>query len=308
MSYELAHVSLVAAVFVAVPLLFGALGELISERVGVMNIGIEGVMTVGATAGFVAAVSTGNAAAGLLAGAVLGGGFTLVFFALPVLVFQTSQILVGFAVWFIGLGASAQFGESYALKPLDAHVATIKIPLVAEIPLIGDMLFQQPWPYYVAVLMAVTVTVLLNRSAHGLNLRGIGDDPPAAYASGVPVLRWQILYVTVGGALMGLGGAVVSVVVTQHWAPELIAGRGWIAFALVIFVGWRPLGLLWATFLFGILLTLETVGQAEGWAIPAPILAMPPYLATVAILIVRSRRGYRLAPAALGTAFFRGGR
>jgi simple sugar transport system permease protein len=307
-SWDLAHVSLIGAVLVAVPLLYAALGELITERVGVMNIGIEGVMSVGAAAGFIAAVKSHDPAVGLLVGTAVGGLFTLVFFALPVLVFRTSEILVGFAVWFIGLGASAQFGQSYAQEPLKAEIPTLKIPLLGAIPGIGDILFAQPWPYYAAVLTAVAVWFLLTHTAHGLNLRGVGDDPAASYGSGVPVLRWQLVYVSLGGALMGLGGAVVSVVLTQHWQSGLIAGRGWIALALVIFVGWRPLGLLWATYLFGILLTLEHVGQAEDWAIPAPILAMPPYLATVAILIVRGRRGHRLAPAALGTSFLRGGR
>jgi ABC-type uncharacterized transport system permease subunit len=308
MSYDLLHTSLVGAVLVAVPLLFAALGELLSERVGVMNIGIEGVMSIGAAAAFVVGVKTGDPAVGLLAGTVIAGLFTLVFFAVPVILLRTSDILVGFAVWFIGLGASAHFAQSYATEPLRAKVATLKIPLLADIPFVGEILFEQPWPYYLAVFAAVAVALVLTRTAHGLNLRGIGDDPGAAYASGVPVLRWQVLYVTLGGALMGLGGAVISVVVTHHWQSGLIAGRGWIALALVIFVGWRPLGLLWATYLFGILLTLETVGQAEDWAVPAAVLAMPPYLATVAILIIRNRRGYRLAPAALGMPFLRGGR
>jgi simple sugar transport system permease protein len=308
MSSELFHVSLVGAVLVAVPLLYAALGELISERVGVMNIGIEGIMSVGAAAAFIAAIKTGSPALAMLTGTVVGGLFTLVFFAVPVILLRTSQILVGFAVWFIGLGASSQFGESYATQAIKTKIATLKIPLLADIPFVGEILFEQPWPFYVGVLVAVAVALLLTRTAHGLDLRGIGDDPAAAYASGVPVLRWQLLYVSLGGALMGLGGAVISVVITHHWQSGLIAGRGWIALALVIFVGWRPLGLLWATYLFGILLTLDTVGQAEDWAIPAAILAMPPYLATVAILIIRSRRGYRLAPAALGTSFLRGGR
>jgi simple sugar transport system permease protein len=308
MSYDLLHISLIGAVLVALPLLFAALGELLSERVGVMNIGIEGVMSVGAAAAFIVGVKTGDASVALVAGTVVAGVFTLVFFAVPVILLRSSEILVGFAVWFIGLGASAHFGQSYATEPLRAKVATLKIPLLADIPFVGEILFEQPWPYYLGVFAAVAVALLLMRTAHGLNLRGIGEDPAAAYAGGVPVLRWQVLYVTLGGALMGLGGGVISVVVTHHWQSGLIAGRGWIALALVIFVGWRPLGLLWATYLFGILLTLETVGQAEDWPIPAALLAMPPYVATVAILIIRSRRGHRLAPAALGMPFLRGGR
>jgi simple sugar transport system permease protein len=304
---------LISAVLAAVPLAYAALGELLSERAGVMNIGIEGVMLVGAAAGFVVAVRTGSASTGFLASALAGAAFTLAFVAVPIVLVHAPQIVVGFAAWFIGIGLSGELAAAYTSDALPDRLAEWHIPLLQDIPLAGEAFFAQPWPVYLAVALVLLAGVLLHRTRHGLNLRAIGEDPASAHAAGIPVVRWQMLHVVGGGTLMGLGGGMLSLVTVRHWQDQMVAGRGWIALALVIFVAWRPVALLWGTFSFGVLLILGDVGQAEGWGVPPAVLEMAPYLLTIAVLVVRATRtrqsgGPSTAPAALGSVFVRGQR
>jgi ABC-type uncharacterized transport system permease subunit len=310
-SHGLVHASLISAVTAATPLLYAGLGELLSEKVGVMNIGIEGVMLMGAVAGFAATFHTGNLALGLLAGAAAGAAFSAVMVGIPAVLMGAPQILVGFGAWFVGTGLSSQLGTSFLGESLRAEPAHIDIPLLDRIPFFGDIFFQQAWTVYLMVVLAVALALLLSRTRHGLNLRSVGEDPASAYAAGVPVRKIQMIYVAVGGALMGLGGAVFSVAIAGGFQEGMTAGRGFIAFALVIFVGWRPLGLIAAAYLFGILLILVDVGQSQGWHISSDYLSMAPYLLTVLALALRAthevrRRTRPAAPAALGTVFVRG--
>lgn len=311
MSPDVWQATLAAAVVSATPLLFASTGELICEKVGVGNWGIEGVMLIGAVLGFIGAYETGNIVLGLLLGGAGAAVFTLLFFAMPVLRWRASPLLIAFAVWFIGTGLSAEIGGTYQDRELDAEVGNLAIPGLKEIPFIGEIFFDQIWPVYVGILLPLAVAFGLGRTRHGLNMRALGEDPASAYASGVRVLPWQAFYLAVGGALIGVGGAVLSVAVTSGWQSGMTAGRGWIAWALVIFVGWKPLNLLWATFLFGLTLNLASLGQAQSWGIPAPYLSMAPYLVTVAALALRTaqarrRGGGEAAPAALGLGFYRG--
>ncbi len=305
--------SLAAAVVAATPLLYTALGELLGERVGVLNIGLEGIMLMGAVVGFIVAVKGHGAALAFLAGGGAGALFVFVTFAVPAVMLGASQVLVGFAVWFLGIGLSAQIGSSYAGQPLSLEVAVVKVPLLHDLPWVGPIFFEQIWPVYAGVALAAAVALLCSRTRHGLDMRAIGEDPASAHAMGVAVKRWQVFYSCVCGFLGGVGGAILSVAVLQNWAEQITAGRGFIALALVIFAGWRPLSLLWAAYLFGVFLVLANLGQAQGWGIPAPILSMAPYLFTVVILILRGWRalkasGAGLAPAALGVPFVRGQR
>ncbi|MBS1886150.1 MAG: ABC transporter permease [Actinobacteria bacterium] len=305
--------SLAAAVVAATPLLYAALGEILNERVGVIDIGLEGIMLMGAVGGFIFAVKSNSAPVALLAGGGAGALFTLIAFTLPAVVMGASQVLVGFALWFLGIGLSAQVGSSYAGLPLQLHIGVVKVPLLHSLPWIGPIFFEQIWPVYLGVAICLAAAFVCARTRHGLNMKAIGDDPASAFAAGVAVKRWQAFYSVLGGFLAGIGGAILSVAVLHHWGDQLTAGRGFIALALVIFAAWRPLSLLWTSYLFGVCLVLSSLGQAQGWSIPSPILSMAPYLFTVLILVLRgwralySNRG-GLAPAALGVPFIRGQR
>lgn len=313
MSAHLWQATLAAAVVSASPLLFASTGEMVCEKVGVGNWGIEGVMLMGAVLGYIGAANTDSVLLGVLLGGAGAAAFTLVVFAIPVLSVRANPILIAFATWFIGQGVSSQIGGSYQSRPLHVALGTVNIPLLKEIPFVGPILFEQAWTVYAAVVILLIVSFGLSRTAHGLNMRALGEDPASAYASGIRVLPWRALYLCVGGALIGIGGAVLSVVITHGWQSGMTAGRGWISWALVIFVGWRPLRLLAATFLFGLLLNLATLGQAQGWPIPSPFLTMAPYVLTIAALAAQTARerlrgGGASAPAALGADFYRGSR
>lgn len=288
MSWDILHASLITAVAAATPLLYAGLGELLVERVGLFNVGLEGVMLIGAAVGYSTTVDHGLVA-GLVVGAIAGGVFSSAFFGLPVIWMRAPQVLAGFAVWFIGLGLSAQWGVSYVQKPVEETAHNIHVPLLADIPWIGTILFDQPTVVYLGVALTLLVAAILRWTRHGLTVRAIGFDPDAARAAGIPVRAWQSAYVFIGGSLIGLGGAILSVIVVHTWRENVTAGRGFVALALVLFVGRRPLSLLWASYLFGVLLILGAVGQAQGWGVPSPFLDMAPYLVTVVILLLRNR-------------------
>jgi ABC-type uncharacterized transport system permease subunit len=311
MSQGIVESTLISAVPAALPLLYAGLGELIGEKAGVLNIGIEGVMLIGAVAGFAVALETGNIALGLLTGAAAGAAFAALFVAIPAVLMGAPQILVGLGTWFIGTGLSSQFGTRFVGQTTPARPSHIDIPLLDRIPYLDDILFRQTWPVYLAIVLAVAIALLLSRTRHGLNVRSVGEDPSSAYAAGVPVQRFKVLYVTLGGALMGVGGAVFSTAIAGVFQSGLTGGRGFIAFALVIFVGWRPLLLIVAAYLFGIFLILVNVGQSQGWSVPSSFLTMIPYVLTVVALALRAtyekqQKTRPVAPAALGALFVRG--
>lgn len=306
-----AQATLALGVVSATPLLYAALGELLCEKVGLFNAGIEGVMLVGAVTGFIVAVHTENVFVSLLAAAAAGAGFTAIVYGIPALLLGAQQVLVSFAVWFVGAGLASQVGLSYSTATITANLGNIHIPLLDRLPFIGKVFFDQFWPFYVGVILALIIAFILNHSQHGLNMRAIGEDPASAHASGVQVRRWQAFYLAVGGGFMGVGGAILSVAVTQTWTDDMTAGRGFIAFGLVIFAGWRSLGVLAASYVFGVLLILADVGQTYSWPIPAAVLSLIPYVMTVVVLIARTllevKRGrWTGAPAALGISFRRG--
>ena len=302
-----------AAVVFMLPLLFAAAGALISDRVGVFNYGIEGVMLMGAVLGFMGALNFESPLLGLLLGGLGGGVFTLVLYALPVVYLRASPLLMSFAIWFVGIGLSGQIGVDYVNRQLTEPIKPWDIPLLSDIPVLGPVLFQQVWPFYVSIALLIAVWWVLTKSRHGLNVRSLGQDPGSAYASGVQVQRLRVLYVSLGGALMGVGGAVLSVVIVRTWLSEMVAGRGFIAIALVIVASWRPLALLWAGGLFGLMTALANYGQVRGWSVPGELLSAAPYVLTVLALTAQSiaawaRGGGSPAPAALGEDFYRGQR
>lgn len=291
----------------SVPLIFAATGELIAERSGVLNLGVEGMMLMGAVSAFAAAMGTGSPMLGLFAGAA-AGALTALIFAFFVLGLATNQVATGLALTIFGTGLSGLVGA-----PLVGHaiegLAPIHIPLLADIPVLGALLFQHDIMAYLAVLMVALCAWVLKRTRMGLILRAVGDNHDSAHALGYSVLGVRLMAVTFGGMMAGLGGAYLPLVLTPHWAEGMTSGRGWIALALVVFASWLPWRVLGGALIFGGITIMQLAGQARGWTIPSQFLSMMPYLATIAVLILISRnREFSLAnsPACLGRIFYEG--
>ncbi|RVU35169.1 ABC transporter permease [Hwanghaeella grinnelliae] len=295
---------LLSVMTAATPLLLAALGELITEKSGVLNLGVEGMMIVGAVCAFAVSVSTGNAAAGIAAGAVAGAAMALIFGFLT-LTMLANQVATGLALTIFGIGLSALIGKGYvgiAVAPL----AKLHIPLLSDIPLLGPILFGQDALVYLSLLSVLAVYWFMKRTRAGLVLRAVGDSHEAAHAIGYSVIRIRYLAVLFGGAMAGLAGAYLSLAYTPLWAENMTAGRGWIALALVVFSTWRPGRLLAGAYLFGGITILQLHAQSAGWGVPSQIMSMLPYLATILVLVIISgdRAKIRLnAPACLGKVF-----
>lgn len=301
---DLAAAVLAATLRAGTPLVLASLGELVSEKSGVLNLGVEGMMLTGAVAGFIAAAASGSTTLGIAA-ALLAGAALALLFAVLTLTLQANQVATGLALSIFGTGLSAFVGRGY----VDATIAglpPIPIPGLASLPLVGSILFDQDILVYVSVGAVVALHLFLSRSRAGLVLRAAGEAPQAAHALGYPVIRLRYLAVVFGGAMSGLAGAYLSLAYTPMWTENMTAGRGWIALALVVFATWKPLRALLGAYLFGGLTILQLNIQGEGFALPPDLLATLPYLATIAVLALISRdvRRIRLnAPASLGKPF-----
>jgi len=302
--------ALSTGVVLGTPLAFAALGELISERAGVINLGVEGMMLVGAVVGFAVGIHTGSIFLAMVAGALAGSLLALVH-AVMTIGLRVNQIVMGLTLTVLGTGLSSYIGASYGDEPFKHHLSTIDIPLLSKIPWLGEILFQQDILVYIAIFTVVLAGLVLNRTRQGLSLRGVGEAPAAADAAGVPIFAMRYVAVWLGGLLAGLGGAYLSVVYTRSWSNELTAGRGWIAIALVIFASWRPLLLLPGALLFGFIEALNFQLQAKNVSIPSQYLAMMPYVFTLVVLAIvwtRQRSRNWGMPQALGTPYEREGR
>ncbi len=288
----------------ATPLLIAAIGELVVERSGVLNLGVEGMMVIGAVCGFAAAAMTGSPWLGVLAGIAAGAAFSLLF-AFLTLSIATNQVATGLSLTLLGLGLSGMIGESF-VGSAGVKLASIDIPVLSDIPLIGTLVFGQDPIFYMSLLLTAGVVWFLFRTRTGLTLRSIGDSHSSAHALGIPVIRYRYLAVLFGGACAGLAGAHLSLVYTPQWVENMTAGRGWIALALVVFASWRPLRVLAGAYLFGAVTIGQLHAQALGLGIPSQLLSSLPYLATIVVLVLISRNR-RLTmmntPASLGRAF-----
>ncbi|MFA7667300.1 MAG: ABC transporter permease [Burkholderiaceae bacterium] len=294
---------LYATVVAGTPLLIAALGELITERAGVLNLGVEGMMAVGAMVGFAAAHTTGSAAAGVAAGFV-GGAAMAAIFALLVLTLLANQVASGLALAIFGVGLAAFAGKAWEAESLSA-VPVWRVPLLADLPVLGPALFAHQWLVYLSWGLLAAVVWFLTRSRTGLALRAVGESPAAAHAIGHPVLRIRWLATLFGGAMAGLAGAFLSIFHTPLWAEGMVAGKGWIALALVVFATWRPLRAALGAYLFGGVMVAQLFVQGSGLRVelPAQFLGALPYLATIGVLVAisRNRQALRLdAPASLG--------
>jgi general nucleoside transport system permease protein len=288
----------------ATPLLIAALGELVTERSGVLNLGVEGMMIMGAVSGFAAAQLTGSAWLGLLAAVFAGAGFSLLFGFLT-LTLATNQVATGLALTLLGLGASAMIGESFVGLP-GIRLQSLYIQGLTDIPYVGKFLFGQDPIFYMSILLTIGVSWFLFKTRAGLTLRSVGDNHKSAHALGVPVIRIRYLAVLFGGACAGLAGAQLSLVYVPQWVENMSSGRGWIALALVVFASWRPWRILAGAYLFGAVTIGQLHAQALGIGVPSQLMSALPYLATIIVLVLISRNK-RLTlmntPASLGKAF-----
>lgn len=292
---------LIASLMVAAtPILLAAIGELVAERSGVLNLGVEGMMITGAVCGFVIAVESGSPWLGF-AGAAAGGAALALLFALLTQVALANQVASGLALTLFGLGLSALIGQGYVgIKP--PRFARLDIPVLGDLPVIGRLLFGHDPMLYLAIALVAGVWALLRFSRAGLILRAVGENHDAAHALGYKVVRIRILAILFGGACAGLGGAYISLVRVPQWTEGMTAGVGWIALALVVFASWKPWRVLLGAWLFGGITVLQLNLQAAGVAIPVEYLAMSPYVVTILVLVILSADKSR-APAALGRIF-----
>nr|CAD6604544.1 ABC transporter permease [Rhizobium sp. Khangiran2] len=295
---------LLTVITAATPLVIASLGELVTERAGVLNLGVEGMMIMGAVAAFAVTQATGSPYIGVAAGIIAGGIFSLLFGVLT-LTLVANQVATGLALTILGLGLSGQIGESFVGQP-GIKLQPIAIPLLSDIPLLGPLLFRQDIIFYLSVLLVGGIHWFLFRSRTGLKLRAIGDNHGSAHALGINVIRTRYLAVMFGGACAGLAGAHLSLVYTPQWVENMTAGRGWIALALVVFASWRPLRVLAGGYLFGAVTIGQLHAQALGIGIPSQLLSAMPYVATIVVLIIIShnRRTTLInTPASLGKPF-----
>lgn len=285
-------------------LIYAALGETLTERAGVLNLGVEGIMISGALSGFATAMQTQSLALGIVAATLCGACFGLLHGILCV-VLRAEQVVSGLALNVLCLGLTAFLGSNLIGKR-GPSFETLAIPLLSELPIIGRI-FQQDIVVYGAYGLCVTMIVFYRRTRAGLLLRAVGESPATVDAMGQSVTVWRLMACIGGGALIGIGGAHLSLAYTPGWSEGLTAGRGWIAVALVAFASWDPLRATAGALLFGGVGALQFRLQAMGVALPSAILNMLPYLATLGVLIstrlFAARRAF--VPAALGKPYFR---
>lgn len=292
-------------IIAATPLVFAAIGELVVEKSGVLNLGVEGMMIVGAIAGFAATAETGSFLAGIVA-AVLAGALIAFLFALLTQTLLANQVATGLALTMFGLGLAALVGQGYSGRSAP-QFPKLYIPGLTDIPVIGPLIFGQDALVYVSVALAAAVSWFLAKTRTGLIIRAIGENHDAAHAIGYPVVAFRYAVLLFGGGCAGLGGAYLSIVQTPLWVENMTAGRGWIALALVVFAAWRPWRAFFGAYLFGGITIVQLHSQALGLGIEPQLLAMLPYLATIVVLVLISYDGARArlnAPANLGQTFF----
>ncbi len=297
--------TLLTIVAAATPLLLASIGELVVERAGVLNLGVEGMMIIGAIAGFAAMLATGSAVLGLLAGA-LAGAILARAFAVLTLTLMSNQVATGLALTIFGIGLSALIGAPFVGVPV-ASLPKLHVPGLSDLPVIGPLLFGQDALVYLSFALTLGVWWFLKATRAGMVLRAVGESDESAHALGYPVIGVRYLATLFGGLTSGLAGAYLSLVYTPQWVEDMTAGRGWIALALVVFGAWRPWRVLIGAYLFGGVTILQLHAQTTGVVpVPAQVMSMLPYLATILVLVAISAGSWRArlqAPACLGKAF-----
>lgn len=297
-----------AAIVASIPLVLATLGEIITERTGHLNLGVEGMMLIGAVAGFATGFITKNPILTMIVAGLAGAGGALIYAVLTVTL-KTNQVVTGLALTMFGTGFSSFMGQRFIGEKLPNNIAEfyapIKLPILGDIPVIGEIFFNQDIFVYFTFILVIVSAIYLYKTRMGLNLRAIGENPGAPDAVGIPVDRYKYVHILIGGAMCGLAGAYLSVIEVPQWTEGITAGRGWIAIALVIFSGWNPLKALVTALFFG---GLSILGfRIQHLNISQHLLDMLPYLATLIMLVVASIRksSTQKPPAYLGNAYFR---
>jgi simple sugar transport system permease protein len=298
-------VILIASLIVAsTPILLAALGELVCEKSGVLNLGVEGMMIFGAICGFAIAVETDSPVLGFLFAALAGAALSMIFGVLTQFLLS-NQVATGLALTLFGLGFSALVGQGYVGLKAPAMPSVPFGPL-SDLPVLGPILFSHDIMVYASIGLVAAVWYVLTYTRAGLILRAVGESHDAAHALGYKVVRIRLLAIAFGGALAGLGGAYLSLVRVPQWTEGMTAGAGWIALAIVVFASWRPWRVVLGAYLFGGITVLQLNLQAAGVKVPVELLSMSPYLITIVVLVLMSRDRTRTAlnaPAALGRSF-----
>lgn len=301
-----------ATIRIATPLLLAALGELITERAGILNLGVEGTMLMAAFAAFVGAYATGSTIGGLLLAVAAGGlmSFLTVFMAATL---KVEQVVTGLALNLLAAGMSLYLYKAFLAGDGDTFptvdvMATVPIPILSDIPYLGPILFTQKLLTYFAFAMVPAVWFFLYRTKYGLEIRCLGENPKVIDTKGMSVSARQYGAVILGGMLVGLGGAFVTIGSVARFVPDITNGRGWLALVIVIAGNWRPTGILIATLVFAFLDALQLQIQGVGVDLPYQIFLALPYVMAIVLMVVKSRRGQSEEPARLGIPYFRGER
>jgi general nucleoside transport system permease protein len=294
---------LAALMVAATPILLAAIGELVVERAGVLNLGVEGMMITGAICGFITAVGTGSPTLGFV-GAALGGAALSLLFGVLTQYLLSNQVATGLALTLFGIGLASLLGQGY-VGVRAPSLPKLDIPILSDLPVLGPILFQHDAIVYLGLGITAAVWWVLRHSRMGLILRAVGENHDAAHALGYPVTRVRMAAIAFGGACAGLGGAYLSLVRVPQWTEGVTAGAGWIALAIVVFASWRPGRLVVGAFLFGGITVLQLNLQAARVQIPVEVLSMSPYIVTIVALVALSARKGRgtAAPGSLGQSF-----
>ena len=298
---------IIAVILSSIPIMLAATGELVVERSGVLNLGVEGMMLMGAVIASITVITTGSLFLAVIFGA-LSGLLTSIVFGFFALVLATNQVATGLALTIFGTGLSGLIGAEYVGKAIQ-RLEALNIPILSNIPYLGPILFSHNILVYFSFIIVFIVGWFLLKTKSGLVLRAVGNNHDSAHALGYSVMFIRFCSVMFGGLMAGLGGAFLPLVLTPHWAEGMTAGKGWIALALVVFASWRPLRIPIGALLFSGITVMQLVGQARGWAMPSQFLSMLPYLATIAVLVIISRnKEFSIinAPASLGKLFIAG--
>ena len=292
-----------ATMRMATPLVYTAVGETYGERSGVINIGLEGLMLIGAVTAYGVTYATGSVATGVVAAMVAAGVFGVLFCFVTVTL-GANQIVTGAALNLVGLGLSSFIYRAFLAGVSDRAIQSLpalKIPFLSAIPVIGPVLFEQNWLVYCALLLAPLATFVLNKTTLGLALRAVGENPKAAATAGLSVFALRYGAVTFGAMMAGIGGAYLSVAYANQFVENMVAGRGFIALAIVIFGRWSPMGALWASLLFGFMFALQLRLQTQNLQIAYQFLQILPYVATIVVMLLV--RGQSAQPKALGVPY-----
>lgn len=299
--------TLTRAMVAGTPLLLATTGEVICERSGILNLGVEGVMAIGAVTAFIVTMTTGQPWLGVLA-AIAAGMAVSIIHAFASVTLQANQVVSGLALTMLGLGLSGMLGKPYIGRPLTIKMEDWQLPFLSDIPYLGKILFSQSPFFYLAIFLALAAWFLLEKTRLGIQIRSTGENPKATETQGINVFKIRYLSVIIGGAFSAMAGAHLSISYSKSWIEGMTAGRGWIAIALTIFALWNPGRAIFGAFLFGGIFVVQYLLQPIG--ISPSFLAMLPYIATLLILLLMSFKDAKKlnAPAMLGEPYKRGER